>query len=102
MDPRCAIRRTQTPVVHIVRHSNYAVCMTVLTVRTDKEVDAALDILTEGGESKSEVIRRALIEAAKLRRAEKLHAEAIALANDPEDRAEARRVLADMEPLRAW
>jgi hypothetical protein len=34
--------------------------------------------------------------------AELLRAEAGGLADDLEDRAEARQVLADLEPLRAW
>ena len=36
------------------------------------------------------------------RQAEQLRAEAEALAADPDDRAEAKAVLADMESLRAW
>jgi hypothetical protein len=47
-------------------------------------------------------IREALISAARARAQQRLRAEAIALAGDPDDVAEMRRVQTDMEPLRAW
>ena len=58
--------------------------------------------LTADGSDRSEAIRRALIEAAARRRAEHLRAQAEALANDPDDLAEMRRVQAEMAALRAW
>jgi hypothetical protein len=76
--------------------------MTAITFRTDDEADRALAELTEDGTSTSAAIRNAIIETARQHRAKRLVAEAEALAADPDDRAEARRVLADLEPLRAW
>jgi hypothetical protein len=76
--------------------------MTAITFRTDDEADRALAELTADGTSTSAAIRAALIESAHRHGAERLRAEAEVLAADPDDRAEARRVLADLEPLRAW
>lgn len=73
-----------------------------ITFRSDETSDAALRELTEDGSDRSEVIRRALTEAAARRRAERLRAQAQALANDPDDLAEMRRVQAEMATLRAW
>jgi hypothetical protein len=49
-----------------------------------------------------QVIREAILAAWRLRQAERLRAEAEAVAGDPDDVAEAKAVLADMEDLRAW
>jgi len=73
-----------------------------ITFRTDDEADDALAELTADGTSTSAAIRNALIVTAQQHRATRLRTEAEALAADPDDRAEARRVLADLEPLRAW
>jgi predicted transcriptional regulator len=76
--------------------------MSTITFRTDAEVDRALADLTAGDRDRSQVIRDAILTAWQARRAERLRAEAVALAADPDDRAEARAVLTDLEPLRAW
>lgn len=76
--------------------------MSTITFRTDDAVDRALADLTSGDRDRSQVIRDAILAAWRARRAEQLRAEAGALAADPEDRAEVRAVLADMESLRAW
>lgn len=76
--------------------------MGTITFRTDEASDAALKELTSSGVDRSEAIRRALTEAASRQRAQRLMAQAEALANDPEDVAEMRRVQADMAALRAW
>jgi hypothetical protein len=76
--------------------------MTTITFRTDSDVDQALAGLGAGDRDRSQVIREAIITAWRLRQAESLRAEAAALAADPDDRAEARSVLSDMESLRAW
>ncbi|WP_084557685.1 hypothetical protein [Hamadaea tsunoensis] len=75
--------------------------MTTITFRTDDAVDEALASL-EDGRDRSQVIRDAILTAARVRTAERLRAEAVALAEDEDDRAEARAVLEDMEGLRAW
>jgi Arc/MetJ-type ribon-helix-helix transcriptional regulator len=75
--------------------------MTTITFRTDEAVDEALASLGDGRD-RSQVIREAILTAARVRAAERLRTEAKALAEDEEDRAEARAVLEDMESLRAW
>ena len=76
--------------------------MSTITFRADDDVDRALADLTEGDRDRSQVIRDAILAEWRRRQAERLRAEAVALAADPDDRAEAREVLADMESLRAW
>lgn len=76
--------------------------MATITFRTDAEVDAALQELVGPGIDRSRAIREAIIEAARREEARRLRVEAERIASDPEDRAEARAVLNDMESLRAW
>ncbi|MGH3864910.1 MAG: hypothetical protein ACRDQ4_02015 [Pseudonocardiaceae bacterium] len=76
--------------------------MTTITFRPDDESARALAALTADGTTTSAAIREALIHEAQRHEATRLRAEAIALAQDPADVAEARQVLADLEPLRAW
>ena len=76
--------------------------MATITFRPDDESERALAILTADGRSASAAIRDALVHEAQRRNDERLRAEAAALAADPEDLAEVRRVLEDLEPLRAW
>ena len=76
--------------------------MSVITFRADDEVDHALAELSGGERDRSQVIRDAILAAWRARRDEQLRAEAEAIAADPDDQAEARAVLADMESLRAW
>ena len=76
--------------------------VSVLNFRTDERSERALAELTADGSTTSEAIRQALVDAVRLRRREQMRAESRELASDPEDRAESRRVLADMDELRAW
>ncbi|MDY7087499.1 MAG: hypothetical protein SYR96_20575 [Actinomycetota bacterium] len=76
--------------------------MTTITFRADDDVDRALADLTSGDRDRSQVIREAILAAWRARQAERLRAEAEAVAADPDDVAEAKAVLADMEDLRAW
>lgn len=76
--------------------------MSTITVRTDEEVEAALDALTADGSSRSEAVRAAVLDAARARTRADLEREARMLADDPDDLAEVRAVQADLEPLRAW
>ena len=73
-----------------------------ITFRPDDESERALATLTADGRSASAAIRDALVHDAQRREDERLRAEAAALAADPDDVAEARRVLEDLEPLPAW
>jgi len=76
--------------------------MAVLNFRTDKRSERALTELTADGTTTSEAIRQALVDAVRLRRREQMRAESLELMGDEDDRAESRRVLADMDELRAW
>jgi predicted transcriptional regulator len=73
-----------------------------LSVRLDEEARRALSRLQAAGLTRSQAIRRALIEAAhRLERREGLAAEVAALEADEEDRAEMLEVAELMESLRA-
>ncbi len=76
--------------------------MVTITFRPDEESAEALGLLTRDGSSSSAAIRRALIAAARQQERDALLAEATQVAADESDRKEARRVLADMDRLRAW
>ena len=73
-----------------------------ITFRPDEDTERALAVLTADGTPVSAAVRTALIETARRRVDDRLHAEAVALAADEDDRAEAAAVLRDMETLRAW
>ncbi len=76
--------------------------MPVLNFRTDERSERALAELTVDGSTTSEAIRQALVDAVRLRRREQMRVESRELLNDEADRAESRRVLADMDEFRAW
>lgn len=76
--------------------------MTVVNFRLDPESARALEELTRQGETRSDVLRRALQDAVRLRRREQMRAEATACAADPDDLAEAASAAAALESLRAW
>ena len=76
--------------------------MSSLTIRTDPEVERALEALTRGGLSRSEAARTAILDAERAHRRASLRAEAESLRNDPEDIAASRELAAQMEAIRAW
>lgn len=76
--------------------------MRTIAFRPDEESAQALSMLTRDGLTNSAAIRRALIEAARQEARTALLDEATVVAGDERDREEARRVLTDMEHLRAW
>lgn len=76
--------------------------MSVVNFRTDERSARALAELMSDGSTASEAIRQALVDAVRLRRREQMRAESLELMNDQADRAESRRVLAEMDTLRAW
>jgi hypothetical protein len=89
------------------RHVSYVSCYgydmaDTITFRPDGDTQRALAALTADGTPVSTAVRSALIAAARARAGQVLRAEAEALADDEEDRAEATRVLQDMDTLRAW
>lgn len=76
--------------------------MSAISVRLDGEALRALTRLEATGLSRSEAIRRALIDTAtRLQRGKALAAEAAALDADEGDRQEMREVAALMESMRA-
>lgn len=76
--------------------------MAVVNFRTDARSEAALAELTADGSTTSEAIRQALVDAVRLRRREQMRLESLQLAHDPDDLAEVRAVLGEMDELRAW
>jgi Arc/MetJ-type ribon-helix-helix transcriptional regulator len=76
--------------------------MGTLTIRTDSEVERALESLTRDGRSRSEAVRSAILAADREQRRARMRAEAEALRNDPDDVAAAKELAAEMEAIRAW
>jgi len=73
-----------------------------VSVRLDDEVRRALNTLEASGMSRSEAIRKAILDAAAaLRRKEALRAEVAVLDADGQDRQEMLKVASLMESLRA-
>lgn len=71
--------------------------------RLDERSEQDLAVLRNEGHNDSDAIRLALHEAAEHRRRRSmLRLEAEAAAVDPDDRAEARRVRAEMDAIAAW
>ena len=75
--------------------------MWTLTIRTDAEVERALEALTRDGQSRSEAARTAILAAERSHRRALLRAEAEQLRNDPDDVAAARQLAAEMDAIRA-
>jgi hypothetical protein len=75
--------------------------MPVVNFRTDERTDRALAELTADGSTVSDAIRQALVDAVRQRRREQMRQESLELAADPADLAESRRVLNEMDDLRA-
>jgi hypothetical protein len=76
--------------------------MRTLTIRTDPEVERALESLTRDGQSRSEAARAAILAAAREKSRATMRAEAEALRNDPDDVAASRELAEEMETIRAW
>ncbi|MDN5916770.1 MAG: hypothetical protein L0I76_16960 [Pseudonocardia sp.] len=76
--------------------------MATLTIRTDAQVERALESLTDDGRSRSEAVRAAILDADRAHRRSHMRAEAEELRNDPEDVAASRRLAAEMDSSRAW
>lgn len=73
--------------------------MTTLTIRTDPEVERALTALTSEGSSRSDVARKAILDAERNQRRDRLRAEAEALRNDPADVAASKELAAEMDAI---
>lgn len=75
---------------------------TVLSLRTDPEVESALDLLGDDYGNRTDTLKAAILALAARKRSEQLHAESAAAMNDPVDLAESRKVMEIMDELRAW
>jgi predicted transcriptional regulator len=77
--------------------------MSTITFRTNPEVERAVDELAaDTHQDRSAAIRWAILSAHRARQSARIRAEAEALAQDPEDRAEIRSIRADLEDISAW
>jgi hypothetical protein len=76
--------------------------MAVVNFRTDESSEAALAELTADGTTVSDAIRRALVDAVRLRRREQMRLESLEMLHDSDDLAESRAVRKEMDELGAW
>lgn len=78
--------------------------MSTLTIRADSAVERALEYLLaeRAGETKSEVVRAAILELERATRRARLREESAALRDSAEYQAEVRAIQEEMEHLRAW
>lgn len=76
--------------------------MAVVNFRTDDRSERALAELTSDGSTVSDAIRKALVDAVRLRRREQMRQESLEASQDSADLAESRQVLTEMDELRAW
>jgi len=76
--------------------------MSTVTIRTDVEVEQALELLTQDGSSRSEAARAAILMAERAQRRTRLRAESEELRNDAEDVATSQSLAAEMAAVRAW
>lgn len=78
--------------------------MSTLTIRADSAVERALEYLLaeRAGETKSDVVRAAILELERATRRARLREESAALRDSAEYQAEVREIQEEMERLRAW
>lgn len=76
--------------------------MAVVNFRTDDRSERALAELTSDGSTVSDAIRKALVDAVRLRRREQMRLESLEASQDSVDLGESRQVLTEMDELRAW
>jgi predicted transcriptional regulator len=78
--------------------------MTTMTIRTDSAVERAVEFLLaqEVGQTRSDIVRTAVLELERARRRELLREESAALRDDPAERAAAQATAAEMAKLGAW
>lgn len=78
--------------------------MTVLTIRADSAVERALEYLLaeRAGETRSDIVRDAILELEKSHRRARLRAESAALREDAAEREAAKAMAAEMAKLSAW
>lgn len=74
--------------------------MNTLTIRSDPELERALEDLTRGGLSRSDAARVAILAGARELRRTRVRAEAEELRNDPDDVAASRELGLEMDAIR--
>lgn len=74
----------------------------MINFRTDPATDRALAELTADGSEKAAVIRKALIEASRQRKRDRMREDSQRLASDPQDQVAVREVQEYMAAVRAW
>lgn len=75
--------------------------MPTFSIRTDPEIDAALDRLGVTAGNRSKIVKQAILLLDDQTRRQNLREESERLAADPADRAEMQAVRNDLEALRA-
>lgn len=96
------VPRSNSALQRCTAQRNTIRSMRTITIRTDPEVEQALEVLTSDGRSRSEVTRAAILEAERAYRRAQLRAEAERLRDDPDEVAAARELAAEMDAIRAW
>jgi Arc/MetJ-type ribon-helix-helix transcriptional regulator len=78
--------------------------MAVLTLRTDSAVERALEYLLADreGETRSEIVREAILELERATRRARLREESARLDADPAEREAMKAMAAEMAKLSAW
>jgi hypothetical protein len=76
--------------------------MPVINFRSDDRSERALAELTADGSTVSDAIRRALVDSVRMKRREQMRRESVDVSGDEAERAESRRVSAELDELRAW
>ncbi|MFT4287996.1 hypothetical protein [Nocardioides sp.] len=76
--------------------------MSTISFRADEATEDALRELMSDDVDRSTVIREAILDAWRHKQDERLRAEALAIADNPADRAEIQAIHQEFEDLRAW
>ena len=86
----------------VVLRLSYTGIMPVINFRSDDRSERALAELTADGSTVSDAIRRALVDSVRMKRREQMRRESVDVSGDEAERAESRRVTAELDELRAW
>lgn len=84
-------------MTNVIRSSEVA--DKAISVRLDPEAQRALALLMASGVTRSDAVRQALVQAARLERLEQVEADAKRIGSDPADRALMAEIRAHMDEL---
>ncbi|MCL1801010.1 MAG: hypothetical protein FWG25_06585 [Promicromonosporaceae bacterium] len=77
--------------------------MSMINVRSNETTDTALRNLMEiTGRERADAVRTAIVDAERAAIRARARAEALAIRDDPDDRAEVAAIMAEMDAVRAW